>query len=94
MYDISDVALCRPIFTQYFGLLQDGFSGFSLLIGWIAVFPQNSLHQSAQVGANAFLHRPVDGYIVVNGFEKFNCNDAQFFISQHLYGAIVGLKGV
>ena len=58
------------------------------------MFAQDAAHQDPEVGAHVLPQRPVDGYVVTDGLDQLLGYGAERVIAQHLYGAIIGLKGV
>ena len=55
---------------------------------------QDAADQSAEVGADVFAQRPVDGDVAADRFDELTGDVAQRIVSEHLHRAVVGLQRV
>jgi len=57
--------------AEEFGLFQDGFGGFFLFVGRVAVFTEDPFDHGAELGFDAFFFGPVDGGVFADGVGEF-----------------------
>ncbi len=83
-----------PVLGEDFGLFEDCLGGLFLLVGRVAVSAEDAADEAAEICADVFAERPVDGDVVADGVDEFAGDVAQGFVAEDLDGAVVGFERV
>jgi hypothetical protein len=67
-----------PLGAEEFGLGEDGFDGFLLKIGWVAVFVEDAFDHDFDLGAGALAEGPVDGDAFLHLSDELGGDDLCF----------------
>jgi len=60
-------------------LFEDGFGGFFLLVGRVAVFAEDEVDHGAELGLDAFFLGPIDGGVLMDHVHELLRCEAELF---------------
>lgn len=84
----------RPINAKQFRLFQHRLCRLGLFVRRVAVSLEDLLDHHAKLGADAFFHGPVNGYVAADGVDQFTGDGTEGFVAEDGDGTVVDFEGL